>query len=129
MKGMPDLYYAEGIGDSPKWVGSVLYIKGEDLEGRQRYLREDAEPLPSEAFDTAPRPPNRRRPVLLAVAVLVGAFAVGSFTAVNLFPAQANVTPAAVAGAPAWSGPLGRLDDHASIAGAVAPAWSGPLGR
>jgi hypothetical protein len=129
MKGMPGLYYAEGVGDSPRWVGSVLYMDGETAEVRQRYLQEDAEPPAPEAPDGAPRPPNRRRPTLLAVAVLVGALAVGSFTAVNLFPAQATVAPAAGAGATAWSGPLGRIDDRGSIAGAGATAWSGPLGR
>jgi hypothetical protein len=112
MKGMPGLYYAEGVGDRPRWVGSVLYMDSETAEVRQRYLQEDAEPPAPEASDGAPRPPNRRRPTLLAVAALVGALAVGSFTAVNLFPAQATLAPVARAVDTAWSGPWGVERAH-----------------
>jgi len=104
MKGMPGLYYAEGVGDRPRWVGSVLYMDSETAEVRQRYLQEDAEPPAPEASDGAP--------TLLAVAALVGALAVGSFTAVNLFPAQATLAPVARAVDTAWSGPWGVERAH-----------------
>jgi hypothetical protein len=67
--------------------------------------------------------PSHRRTTSIAVVLLLVALAIGAVTAVRLFPAEATQRP--VAGA-AWSGPLGRLDNRASLAGA---AWSGPLGR
>jgi hypothetical protein len=73
--------------------------------------------------------PDRRRTILIVIALLLVALALGAVTAVNLFPAQASQRPVAGAGIAAWSGPLGRLDDRASVAGAGIAAWSGPLGR
>jgi hypothetical protein len=45
MKGMPGLYYANGTGNQPRWVGSVLYVDGDSAEVRRLYRHEDAEPL------------------------------------------------------------------------------------
>jgi hypothetical protein len=46
MKGMPGLYYANGTGNQPRWVGSVLDVDADTAEVRRLYRQEDAEPLP-----------------------------------------------------------------------------------
>ena len=73
--------------------------------------------------------PDRRRTILIVIALLLVALALGAVTAVNLFPTRASERPVAGAGIAAWSGPLGRVDDRVSVAGAGIAAWSGPLGR
>jgi hypothetical protein len=128
MKGMPGLPYAEGMGEGHRLVGSVLYMSGDTAEVRRRYRREDAEPLPRDAGGTGPRRAGRGRQVLLAVAVVVGALAVGSVTVVSLFPTEASVTHAA--GAAATRNTMKnalRLETVPRPAGAG--AGSGPLGR
>jgi hypothetical protein len=81
--------------------------------------------------------------VLIGIALLLGVLAVGSVTAVTLFPARAGVQHAAAAasrplsrshviGGDAWSGPLGRLAASRPLSRSHViglDAWSGPLGR